>query len=100
MNNWYVLHLDGRAAGSFGDWKQGVKKSWKMGGQHTPFTDAAERQVFKAECIKREAERKAEEAARHRLVANKAVYIWQKSEPAPIDHPYLVKKRINPYGLD
>jgi putative DNA primase/helicase len=30
LNGWYRLHLDGRAAGSFGDWKQGIKERWKL----------------------------------------------------------------------
>ena len=33
LNGWYSLHLDGRAAGSFGDWKQGIKERWKMEGK-------------------------------------------------------------------
>ncbi|MBK9442977.1 MAG: hypothetical protein IPN53_17465, partial [Comamonadaceae bacterium] len=28
-SGWYVLHTDGIAAGSFGDWRQqGIKQSW------------------------------------------------------------------------
>ncbi|MGZ8153132.1 MAG: toprim domain-containing protein [Methylococcaceae bacterium] len=92
---WYVLHLDGRAAGSFGDWKQGIKERWKQEGQHELLTDA-ERLVFKAQCIKQDAERKAEEAAKHAKAAITAMAIWCKSPPA-IYHPYLIKKRIKPY---
>jgi putative DNA primase/helicase len=95
LSVWYVLHLDGRAAGSFGDWKQGIKELWKMAGQHKSLTDV-ERLAFKTQRINQEAQRKAEETAKHVKAAKTSVYIWSKSTPA-INHPYLIKKRIKPH---
>jgi putative DNA primase/helicase len=95
LSVWYVLHLDGRAAGSFGDWKQGIKERWKMSGQHKPLTNT-ERLAFKTQRIKQEVQRKAEEAVKHAKAAKTAVYIWSKSAPA-INHPYLIKKLIKPH---
>lgn len=95
LSVWYVLHLDGRAAGSFGDWKQGIKERWKMAGQHKSLTEA-ERLAFKTQRIRQEVQRKTEEAAKHAKAAKTAMTIWSKSTPA-INHPYLIKKRIKPH---
>ena len=42
LNGAYALHLDGRPAGYFEDFKQGIKERWKMDGDIEPPT-AAER---------------------------------------------------------
>lgn len=96
---WYKLYSDGKAAGSFGDWKQGIKVRWKMDGNFKPFTDA-ERKAFAMERQRQEAERQAEEKACHDKAANKANYIWSKSPPirAQDQHPYLVRKQIKAHG--
>ena len=96
---WYKLYSDGKAAGSFGDWKQGIKVRWKMDGNFKPFTDA-ERRAFAIERQRQETERQAEEKAFHDKAANKASYIWSKSPPitAQDQHPYLVRKRIQAHG--
>ena len=39
LNGWYILHLDGQAAGILGDWKQGIKERWKMTGKFMPLSD-------------------------------------------------------------
>jgi putative DNA primase/helicase len=95
LNGAYVLHLDGRAAGYFQDFKQGIKERWKMAGQHKSLTDG-ERQAFREKRIKQEAEREAEKTAKHAKAAKTALTIWSKSAPAT-NHPYLIKKRIKPY---
>lgn len=99
LNGWYSLHLDGKAAGSFGDWKQGIKERWKLAGNFKPPTDA-ERKAFAIERQRQEAERQAKEDATHNTAANKAKYIWSKSTPitAQDQHPYLVRKQIQPHG--
>lgn len=97
LTGWYIFHLDGRAAGSFGCWKQGIKQNWKSGGKFQPLSDL-QRQAFKEQCQQQEAERKAEEAAKHKAAASKAAYIWNNSKPAPVNHPYLIKKRIKLHG--
>jgi len=97
LNGWYVLFLDGKAAGSFGDWKQGRKERWKMEDNFKPLTDE-DRRTFAIERQRQECERKAEEAAKHKAAASKALYIWKQTLPAPDNHPYLLKKRIKPNG--
>ena len=99
LNGWYSLHLDGKAAGSFGDWKQGIKERWKLNGNFKPFTDA-ERKAFAIERQRQEDERQADEVAIHNAAANKAKYIWGRSTAVTeqSQHPYLIKKRIQPHG--
>ncbi|MDD5319147.1 MAG: toprim domain-containing protein [Methylococcales bacterium] len=94
---WYVLHLDGRTAGSFGDWKQGIKVIWKMAGNFKPLSDAA-RFDFAIERHRQAQVRQAEEKARHNKAIEKAAYIWNRSTPV-INHQYLVKKGVKPYSV-
>jgi putative DNA primase/helicase len=63
LSGCYVLHLDGIAAGSFGDWKQGIKVIWKMAGNFKPLSDA-DRIDFAIESHRQAQVRKAEENAR------------------------------------
>lgn len=97
LNGSYVLHLDGKPAGYFQCFKQGIKQTWKMAGNFIPLSDY-QRQVFKAQSQKEADQRKTEEAAKHKAAAEKALYIWNKAALAPADHPYLIKKHIDIHG--
>lgn len=97
MNGFYKLHLDGRAAGCFQDWKQHDKPiNWKLTGNFKPFTDE-ERKAFAVQRATEEAKRQKEEQAKHNEAARKARYIWSKATPATT-HPYLARKNILPHG--
>jgi putative DNA primase/helicase len=98
LNGAYVLHLDGRAAGYFQDFKQGIKRRWKIAEKYKPLTDA-ERQSIRDQHIRQESERKAEEDAKHKLAARKSALIWQNALPAPFIHPYLIRKNIYAHGI-
>lgn len=93
---WYVLHDDGIPAGSFGDWRTGIMQTWRadIGRALTAGEEAAHR--AKVEAIRRE--REAEEIRRKSEAKTKAAAIWQKAEPAPDDHPYLIRKGIKASG--
>ena len=93
LNGAYVLHLDGRPAGYFQDFRQDINVRWKAGGNFQPLS-LIQRRAFAIERQRQEAERNAEEAAKHKVSADKARYIWNQATPAPANHPYLVKKRI------
>lgn len=93
---WYLLHGDGIPAGSFGDWRTGFSQTWRADiGRALTLVEEAEYRI-KLEAMRRE--REAEEAKRKAEAKVKAAAIWQQSEPAPDDHPYLVHKRINANG--
>jgi putative DNA primase/helicase len=98
LNGAYILHLDGRAAGYFEDFKQGVKHRWKMAGDFKRLTDA-ERQAFKVLALKAEHDRKIEEAAKHNQAAIKAGFIWRNAAEAGTNHQYLIKKHTKPHEL-
>ena len=94
-NGYYTLHLDGRPAGAFGCWKRGIKETWKANGAPLSDFDLAKlmREI--------EAERKRREqkqAKRQKEAAEDAAELWGGYEPAPADHPYLVRKQIQPHG--
>lgn len=92
LNGAYVLHTDGRAAGYFEDYKQGIKQNWKLDGTFAPLTDA-EKKAFAIERKKQALAREAEEKARHETAVKKAASIWAKAIPA-LTHSYLTKKQV------
>lgn len=95
LNGAYVLHLDGRAAGFFQDFKQGIKENWKLEGYTQQLTDA-ERQQYADQRRADEAKRQREEAEKHAQAARKALWIWQNAKPIA-EHPYLTRKKIKPH---
>ena len=97
LNCWYTLHIDGRAAGAFGNWKSGLKLNWKAEGDFPKLTDS-HRLDFQIEKNRQELIRKHEEKVRHQEAMTKATYIWSHATLAPISHPYLVKKHIGIHG--
>lgn len=95
LTGWYSLHIDGVAAGAFGDWKLGIKERWKMAGRK--LTDA-ERQDFAIECHRQKLIRQAEEKARHETAIKKAAYIWSRSTTIT-NHQYLINKRVKAHNV-
>jgi putative DNA primase/helicase len=95
LNGWYSLHTDGRAAGSFGDWKQGIKIRWKLAGYFKPLNQA-EKQKIAIESQRQVLEKQAVETKRHEVALKKADYYWRRSTPV-INHQYLVKKGVKPH---
>ena len=95
-NAYYVLHLDGRAAGVFGSWKSGLRSTWAADGKRM---SEAEREAFskliEAARLKAQAERRAEHEAR----AIEARSEWAAAEPANPAHPYLIRKGVKPHNL-
>ena len=95
-NGYYVLHLDGRAAGMFDSWKTGLRSTWAADGKRM---SEAEREAFskliEAARLKAQAERRAEHEAR----AIEARSEWAAAEPANPAHPYLIRKGVKPHNL-
>ena len=95
-SGWYVLHLDGIPAGSFGDWREGFSQSWCS--KSTDTMTPAEREAHRQRV---EAMRKAREADQHQRqqqAAQTAATRWQAATPAT-EHPYLTAKGVKSYGL-
>jgi putative DNA primase/helicase len=95
---WYIFYQDGVCpAGSFGNWKAGLKKTWS----HKVEADmsAAELDIFRRHVAEMTAKREAELKRIHAEAKAAAERIWSASMPAPADHPYLTKKNVPSYGL-
>ena len=95
LTGWYSLHIDGIAAGAFGDWKLGIKERWKMEGRK--LTDA-EKKDFAIECHRQKKIRQAEEKARHETAIQKAAYIWSRSTSIT-NHQYLINKQVKAHNV-
>jgi putative DNA primase/helicase len=95
LNGAYTLHLDGHPAGYFQDYKSGISKTWRSGNGSRKVSYALVAQIKEAK-----QQREAEIRQKHEAAARKAAEIWQKSKPVNnrVDHPYLVKKAIQPHG--
>ena len=95
-SGWYVLHLDGVAAGAFGDWRSGHRTQWVS---DAASIDPAARARL-AEDVRKAEEQRERERRQHRLEAQRdARERWQRAMPADPAHPYLQRKRVAVHGL-
>lgn len=86
----------------FQDRQGGIVWNHKTGEQKAFFVDrkggapisTAERERIRAE----QERRHQEQRCRHNKTAQRAFDIWQAAQGVPLEHPYLLKKRISPYG--
>ena len=91
-NGAYILHADSPASGWFLHYKTGISGKWTLSCKRETMTKVMREQI--------EAERQRrqiEQQACYNEAAKKAASIWSKSIPA-INHPYSIKKCIQPYG--
>jgi phage/plasmid primase-like uncharacterized protein len=99
LDGWYILHTDGKIpAGICGCWKEPVFEAhWKAEiGRAFTFMENVEHTKWIAEIkAKKEAERKAgQEQAAERAEDEIEAYF-----NASADHPYLLRKFIQPHGI-
>jgi len=94
----------GKGAGRlklFSDGLGGYAWNWKSGDRQSFFTNAQTGvSLSKEEKARIEAEkarRKAELISKQNKAAKKAHNLYVNSNPAPLDQPYLKKKRVKPY---
>lgn len=92
---WCKLFDDG-LGGSFGDWSSGFSENWQAK-RDKPFSPV-EREAFKRHVAEAQAQAEAERKARQAEAAAKAAATWNAATTAPGDHPYLVRKGIEPHG--
>ena len=95
-NGWYILHED-PPAGAFGCWKRGISETWSCR-EHKTFTPE-EKARHNANMEAQKRQRKEEQARVHAECRERSYSIWQHSEPAPANHPYLVRKGVRAHGL-
>ena len=94
---WYVFYGDGLPAGSFGDWRSGLKQNWCAKSDRQ--MSATEREEHRTRLDRARQQREADERLRHVDAAQRAQAIWNQAAPATGQHPYLQKKGIGPHGL-
>ena len=95
-SGWYLLHLDGIPAGSFGCWRTGLQSTWCVKSDSTMTT--AEREAHRQRVKAMKAQREAEQAQRQKVASETAAALWQQADAATA-HPYLTSKAIQPHGI-
>lgn len=95
----YRLHLDGKAAGYFKDWKTGIEAKWKSDVESKPLSDA-ERRKFAQERAAKEAEHAKQRLEAQAKAADRARWKWKhgKEITDSNQHPYLIAKKIKAHG--
>lgn len=94
-SGWYVLHLDGVAAGVFGCWRAGFSETW-CAKQSDTMTDS-EREAHRLHIKAMRAAREADKAQQQQQAAQQAARRWYAATPATA-HPYLTRKGVKPHG--
>lgn len=94
---WYVLHTDGIPAGVFGCWRAGLVSTWCAKSVDS-LTDA-ERSAHRERIRAMRAQRDAEEKQRHQCEADRASVRLAAASLHCQQHPYLVRKGAQAYGL-
>jgi len=97
---WYVAHANANTnrnpGGKFGCWRSGVEVSWYYHRQKG-LADAARSASVRDRQRAQEARKKEQEKI-HQDAAQRAANIWANTQAAQPDHPYLVRKQIQPHG--
>src|SRR5699024_183230 len=97
LSGWYVLHLDGVPAGSFGNWKTGDTRNWCAVNRNQ--LSPAERQAMQERVRRQRQQAEHLRAQKQQATAEQARGEWAKAtEPDP-QFAYLQAKRVKPYNL-
>ena len=91
---WLVYYDDGVPAGAYGSWKGDQTFKWCAKEELSMTAEEALQYRIRVDRM-REA-RETELQKRHQDAATEARKVWEAALPAPPDHPYLVKKGVNP----
>lgn len=95
-NGAYILHTDGNPSGWLQHFSSGVCSKWTLSGRREPMPQAMRQQI---EADKQR--QKVEQQDRYKQAADKARFMWSNSKTITTQdqHPYLVKKNVQPYGV-
>lgn len=95
-SGWYMLHLDGIAAGAFGCWRTGLTQTW-CAKSDTTMTQA-EREAHRGRIKAMQVQRETEQAQRHQQARDVVASLWASASPA-VQHDYLTAKGVQPHGV-
>lgn len=93
MAGWCKLFDDGMG-GCFGDWSSGLTGIWQA--RRDKPLSSVEREAFKRHVAEARAKAEAQRKARQAEAAAKAAAICDVATTPRGDHPYLMRKRVNP----
>ncbi len=94
-SGWYMLHTDGIAAGTFGDWREGLTQNWCSKAE-TSMTEA-ERSLHRDRIKVMQRQREKDLSQRQRSAAAEAMKRWTAAIPCT-HHDYLTRKGVQPHG--
>ncbi|MCW1938077.1 toprim domain-containing protein [Pseudomonas sp. MDMC_285] len=95
-NGWYVLHLDGIAAGAYGSWKDAG--TWRQWSSRAP-ANPREHEQLRQRIEQARRQREAEQHQRQQAAAEYAARLWRDARRADPGHPYLVGKGCRSHTL-
>lgn len=95
QNGWAILYLDDRPAGAFGNYRLGISRKWRVDRDLSlsPEEKRKLQEEWAAAKTKRQEERERSEAE----AARDARDMWKSAAPVSLQHPYLVRKRLDPF---
>jgi len=93
---WYIVFHDGIPGGQFGDWRTGLVANFKADiGRKLSHIEEMQHARRQAEAS---AMREAERVRKAELASDIVTKIWVNAGAASPEHPYLVRKQIQPHG--
>jgi putative DNA primase/helicase len=95
-SGWYILHLDGVPAGSFGDWRTGLVSNW-CGKSDTTMTHG-EREAHQSRIQAMKAQRDIEQVQRNESAAREAAKRFNTGTLCT-QHAYLTTKGVQPHAI-
>ena len=93
----FVRYVNGTWVVSFGDWRTQVQYRWTSHEQHGLTEVELRRLEEDVRRLLEQEKRKQEE--RQAATARSIQAQWEALPPAPADHPYLVRKGVQPHGI-
>jgi putative DNA primase/helicase len=94
LSGWCKL-FDDCESGVFGCWRQGISDNWQSRKDRSP----EEQAVFLERVKQAKAEAASIEAELRAKCREKSAEIWEKGRDVTARHPYLIAKKITPYGI-
>lgn len=94
LNGFARIFLDERPAGVFGNYRLGIRRTWKSGDDRV--LTAEERRQLSEEWSRKKLERQRERDIDAAEAAKDAIEMWQRAEPASPQHGYVAKKGLDP----
>ncbi len=96
-NGWVIEYSYPVHMAVFGSWKTGEQHTWRE--ESTTPTTPAQRAEIQRQLAEVRQAREAELQQVQAAARAKAEKLWLRARPADNSHPYMVRKRVNAYGI-